>query len=83
MRPLFKGRIFMRMLALAMFYAVGCAAMLFAYKYGEFSVVSPLRQAGVVLTVLLALLFLRQERTHIARKLIAAAICFAGVLCLL
>jgi drug/metabolite transporter (DMT)-like permease len=83
MQQLFEGRVLKRMLTLALFYAGGCAAMLFAYKYGEFSVVSPLRQAGVVLTVLLALLFLRQERTHIPRKLIAAGICLVGIFCLL
>jgi drug/metabolite transporter (DMT)-like permease len=83
MRQLVHGRILIRMIALAFFYAVGCAAMLFAYKYGEFSIVSPLRQAGVVLTVVLALIFLRPERTHIPRKLTAVAVCFAGILCLL
>lgn len=83
MPTLFRGRTLIRIVTLALFYAAGCAAMLFAYKYGEFSVVSPLRQAGVILTVLLALAFLPAERTHITRKLIATAICFAGILCLL
>jgi drug/metabolite transporter (DMT)-like permease len=82
MTPLLRGHVLVRMLALALFYAVGCAAMLLAYKYGDFSVVSPLRQSGVILTVLLALALLPAERTAVSRKLLAAAICLAGVACL-
>jgi drug/metabolite transporter (DMT)-like permease len=79
MRPLVSKRVFPHMLLLSSFYALGSAAMLFAYNKGTLSLVSPLRQTGIILTVLLALLLLTQERNRIARKLLAALVCFTGV----
>ena len=83
MRPFLKPKILFKLGFLGVFYAVGSAAMLFAYKEGEFSVVSPLRQTGIIVTVLLALIFMPVERNRITRKLLASAICFAGVVLLL
>jgi drug/metabolite transporter (DMT)-like permease len=80
MRPLFRGAILSRMMLLSVFYAVGCVAMLYAYKLGTFTIVSPLRQTGIILTVLMALVFLKSERTQIARKVAAAAVCTLGVI---
>lgn len=80
MKPLFRGRVLTTLGLLAIFYAIGSVAMLFAYKEGTFSIVSPLRQTGIIVTTLLALLLLPAERTHIARKMAAAAVCLAGVL---
>ena len=54
--------------------------MLFAYKYGTFAVVSPLRQTSIIVTVLLALILLPKERNRIPRKITAAALCMIGVL---
>ena len=82
-KPLFKPATFMKLLALAVFYGMGSLAMLFAYKYGTFVVVSPLRQASIIVTVLLALALLPAERNRIRRKLIAAAICTIGVVLLI
>lgn len=79
MAPLLRGSVLIRMLLLSMFYAIGCVAMLYAYKFGSFTIVSPLRQTGIIVTVLLALLCLRSERKMIGRKLLAAAICSLGV----
>jgi len=79
MAPLFRGAILSRMMLLSVFYAIGCVAMLYAYKLGTFTVVSPLRQTGIILTVLLALALLRTERKQVGRKLAAAAICSLGV----
>lgn len=79
MAPLFRNAIFLRMSVLSIFYAVGCVAMLYAYKLGTFTLVSPLRQTGIILTVLLALLFLHSERNRIGRKIAAALVCTLGV----
>jgi uncharacterized membrane protein len=65
---------------LSVFYAVGCVAMLYAYKLGTFTIVSPLRQTGIVLTVLLALAFLKAERTDVVKKIVAAIVCTLGVI---
>lgn len=77
--PLLKPVILSRLTLLAVFYGVGAFTMLLAYKYGDLAIVSPLRQAGVVVTVLIALTFLASERTNIVKKLIAAIICTVGV----
>lgn len=78
-KPMLKGEVLSRLLLLGVFYAIGSVAMLFAYKYGTLTLVSPLRQTGIIVTVLLALIFLKPERNRIARKLAAATICFVGV----
>lgn len=79
MKPMLTGKVLSRLLLLGVFYAIGSVAMLFAYKYGTLTLVSPLRQTGIIVTVLLALLFLKAERNRVARKIIAATICFIGV----
>lgn len=79
MKPLLKPSVLSKLVALAVFYGIGSLAMLFAYKYGTFTIVSPLRQTSIIVTVLLALTFLPKERNRIKRKLFAAIICMAGV----
>jgi drug/metabolite transporter (DMT)-like permease len=79
MKPLLGGAILSRMILLSVFYAVGCTAMLFAYKLGTFTIISPLRQAAIIVTVLLALIFLKAERTQVTKKIVAAIVCALGV----
>ena len=79
LKPLLKRAVLTRLVLLGFFYAVSAATMLFAYKTGTFTLVSPLRQTSIIATVLLALLFLRPERSGITRKLMAAAVCSVGV----
>lgn len=78
-KPMFSPAILSKITLLGVLYAVGSLTLVLAYKYGSFSVVSPLRQTGIIVTVLLALLFLKPERNRIVRKLTAAFVCFAGV----
>lgn len=80
--PLFSGSTLLKLLLLGIFYAIGSVAMLLAYKYGTLSLVSPLRQTGIIVTTALALLLLPTERNQIPKKLIAAAISFVGVILL-
>jgi drug/metabolite transporter (DMT)-like permease len=79
MKPLLKPQTLKRLLLLGVFYAVGSVTMLLAYKAGTFALVSPLRQTSIIVTVLLALSFLPQERNHVKRKIFAAIICAMGV----
>jgi drug/metabolite transporter (DMT)-like permease len=79
LRPLMARKLLIELIPLSVFYALGSVAMLYAYKAGTFTVVTPLRQTSIIVTVLLALLFLSGERTHITRKITAALVCFAGV----
>ena len=79
--------VFARRTALLLFvcvglYGLGNVAMMYAYKLGPFTLVAPLRQSGILLTTVLAFLFLRDERTDVVRKLIAAVICTLGVILL-
>lgn len=80
MKPLFTKRVLKRLLLLGVFYGIGSLTMLFAYQLGTFTVVSPIRQTGIIVTTLLALLFLSQERNRVGRKLLAAMICSIGVI---
>ena len=79
MKPLLKPKVLVTLILLAVFYGVGSLAMLFAYKIGSFAIISPLRQTSIIVTVLLALAFLPQERNRIRRKILAALICVVGV----
>lgn len=72
-----------KLLLLAVFYGIGSLAMLYAYKEGSLAIISPLRQTGIIVTMLLALLFIRAERHSMRRKLLAACICCVGVVLLL
>jgi drug/metabolite transporter (DMT)-like permease len=79
MKPLLKPNVLVTLVLLAVFYGIGSLAMLFAYKEGSFAIISPLRQTSIIVTVLLALAFLPQERNRIRRKIVAALICVVGV----
>lgn len=80
MAPLITGKLLPKLLLLGVLYAIGSLAMLFAYREGSFTIVTPLRQTSIIVTVLLALVFLPKERNRIRIKLTAAIICFLGVL---
>lgn len=80
MKPLLKPKVLGTLILLAVFYGIGSLAMLFAYKVGSFAIISPLRQTSIIVTVLLALAFLPQERNRIRRKVMAALICAVGVI---
>ncbi|MGV9001371.1 MAG: EamA family transporter [Candidatus Saccharimonadaceae bacterium] len=79
MKPLLRPNVLATLVLLAVFYGIGSLAMLFAYKEGSFAVISPLRQTSIIVTVLLALALLPQERNRIRRKILAALICAGGV----
>lgn len=68
-----------KMLLLATLYGLGSYTMLLAYVDGNFSIVTPLRQTSIILTVVLALLFLKNERHSLPKKLLAAVLSTVGV----
>lgn len=78
-RSLLTSNIVPKLLLLGGFYAIGSVAMLFAYKEGTFSVVTPLRQTSIIVTVLLALILLQNECNRIVAKIASAVVCFIGV----
>jgi drug/metabolite transporter (DMT)-like permease len=78
-----KASILPKLTLLSIFYAAGSLTLLYAYKEGAFAVVSPLRQTGIIVTVLMALAFLPKERNQIAKKIVASLVCTAGVVLLI
>jgi drug/metabolite transporter (DMT)-like permease len=82
-KPMLKGQVAVKMLLLGIFYSIGSASMLLAYKYGNLTLVSPLRQTGIIVTTILAILLIKDERNRIIIKSIAAIISFIGVVLLI
>lgn len=82
-KPLLEGRILARFFLLGIVYGAGSLAMLFAYNYGTFAEVTPLRQTAIIVTVLLSLVFFASERQNVPKKLLAATLCCAGVVLVL
>jgi drug/metabolite transporter (DMT)-like permease len=69
--------------ALAVFDTLGMLALFFAYQVGgKASVIGPLSATKVVVTVVLAIIFLK-ERDNITKKMIGAIITVVGVVLLL
>lgn len=79
MKMLFGPKILLSLGVLTVLYAIGSLAMLYAYREGTFSIVTPLRQSSIIITTLLALLFISSERSRVKRKIGAAVLCFVGV----
>ena len=72
-----------KVITLAIFDTLGMLALFFAYKAGgKASVIGPLSSTKVIVTVILAIIFLK-ERTNITRVLVGAAITVIGVVLLL
>ena len=79
-RPFLDRSVVLHMLIVAALLSAGGITLLLAYAAGDVSTVSPLRQMSIVVTVILAMLFLPQERTELWRKAAAVALCFCGAL---
>jgi len=75
-----KPSILLRMAILVILYSASAIMVYLAYQQGgAASQLAAIAQSGVILTVMLAAIFLR-ERSHLPRKFIAAVIATAGVL---
>lgn len=79
MKAFLRPKILLSLGVLSLFYGIGSVTMLYAYNLGDFAIISPLRQSSIIVTTLLALLFITSERTRIKAKIVAAVICFIGV----
>ena len=78
-QPLLATSVIPKLLVLGVLYGLGSLTMLYAYNAGTLAEVTPVRQTSIIVTTLLALLILKDERTRISTKLFAAAISFVGV----
>lgn len=78
----FKARVFGKLLVMTSFYAAAAVAFYLAISNGgEASQVTPILQASVIVTVILAVIFLK-ERDSLLKKLLGAILVFIGVLLL-
>ena len=77
--PFFDRMVLVRLVCLALFWGISNVAALAAYQRGPVSLIAPLQKTGVILTVLVAIIFLG-ERTRLWQKTVAASVCFLGVL---
>lgn len=79
MRPFMSGSTFLRILVLGVLFSVSAVTLLLAYQKANVSLVAPSQQSSIIITMLLAVIFLH-ERTHLWRKICASLLCFIGVL---
>lgn len=80
LKPLLKKTHLPKILILSTLYAIsGTTFFLSLQMSGNASQIQSINQTQIILTVLLAIIFLK-ERKNLFRKLIAAVICFIGVL---
>ena len=77
-----SGELLVKMLVLGVVWAVDNLASLAAYQRGNVSIIAPLLQTSAILSVVIAIIFLR-ERSRLRWKIAASVICFAGVLVLI
>src|SRR3990167_1796753 len=79
MKSFLSGAKLIRMALLGVTFSIGAVTLLTAYNKGNVSAVAPINQTAIVITTLLAVIFLR-ERDHLPKKILSATICFIGAL---
>lgn len=79
MKPFLSGTKLTRMTLLGVLFSISAVTLLTAYQKGNVSLVAPLQQTSIIVTILLAVIFLH-ERTRLWQKSLAALVCFIGVL---
>jgi drug/metabolite transporter (DMT)-like permease len=73
-----SGELLIKMLILAVVWAIDNLASLAAYQRGSVSIIAPLLQTSAILSVIIAIIFLG-ERKRLHWKIAAAVVCFVGV----
>ncbi len=79
LKEFFEKSILIKMVLLGIVYSISAVSILTAFQYGQVSIIAPLQQSTIILTPLLAVIFLH-ERTRLWQKTIAAIVCFSAVL---
>lgn len=79
MKPFLRKDTLIRIALLGIVYSVSAISAMFAYRSGNASVIAPLQQTSIIVTILLAYFFLG-ERQRFWHKALAALVCFAGIL---
>lgn len=79
MKTFTGGKILSRIVLSGILYSTAAVTALLAFQQGNTSIIAPLQQTSLIVTIILAYLFLG-ERQRIWHKALAATVCFAGVI---
>lgn len=79
MKPYLARDVMVRVILLGIFVSIASLCLLNAYNHAKASTIAPLVQTEIFITMILAVIFLK-ERSNLVRKFAAAFVCFAGVL---
>lgn len=82
MKPMLEKGFLKKLGILGIFYAVSALTIFFAYQIGRNAAqIAPLNQTSMILTVVLAIIFLK-EKSQLGRKLLGLILSFIGILLL-
>lgn len=82
MKPMLEKGFLKKLGILGVFYAVSALTIFYAYQIGRNAAqIAPLNQTSMILTVVLAIIFLK-ERSQLGRKLVGLFLSFIGILLL-
>lgn len=73
-----SGAKLIKVLFLGFFFSISAVTLLLAFQRGNVSLVAPLQQTTIIITTVLAVIFLH-ERNRLWLKFTAAIICFLGI----
>ncbi len=79
---LFRGKNAMAVPLLAVIYAFASMASLLGFAKGNINIVAPLQQTSTIVTMVVAVIVLR-ERDHLVRKALSALLCVTAVVLLM
>ncbi|HEY1085754.1 MAG TPA: DMT family transporter [Candidatus Saccharimonadales bacterium] len=79
MGVLLKGRLLWQMLLIGAVFAASSLSTLYAFSYGNVSIVSVLLQVNIIVTMILGIVFLG-EKDQLPRKIVAAILCLGAIL---
>lgn len=78
-KPLLNGGILLKLLILCFLFSISAVTLITAFQKGNVSLIAPLQQSSLILTIILAVIFLG-EKDRIWHKTAAAVVCFVGIL---
>ena len=80
MKPMLEKNFLKKLILLVMLYATSAITIFIAYQVGRnVAQIAPLNQTSAILTVLLAIIFLK-ENSNVGRKLLGILLSFIGIL---
>lgn len=79
MKPFLESGKLTKISLLGLLFSISAVTLLTAFQSGKVSIIAPLQQTNIIVTLLLAITFLHEHK-RLWRKAAAATVCFLGVL---